>query len=337
VHSSTSHSDPNDSGWGKAFALGVGLALAFVGALEVACRREPHVSISAPENDIAFWARHRARVGRGDPDQLVLVGTSRMLRAISGEVLRAELGRQDYVQLALLASAPGATLKDLLLDERFRGILISDAWEGSEVWNTTEQESYVRYFHERWNWNERANALLSTFLHEHLLVDTRSKPVWRFYSLIKHFNLRAAPQTGVAADRTYVADAERDTPPFQRDELRDLKGAGEDPPEVVERWMRPSREFEPLIRAFQARGGRMIYLRVATSLVDDPDEALARAARKNFWDPFAAQTHAIPIHFLDVPDMRGLASNDGSHLDLDAARTFTRALVKELRRRALVK
>ena len=54
--------------------------------------------------------------------------------------------------------------------------------------------------------------------------------------------------------------------------------------------------------------------------------------KAQFWDRFAADTRAVPVHFLDVPTLAHFECPDLTHIDERDAPRFTEALLDELTR-----
>ena len=326
------------------FALGVAIYLAVIVVLEIAGRRSGYTPIPAEDNDRALWAMQRERVDGSGADAVVLVGNSRMMRSFSSDAFKRELPDGEYAQLALLGAQPGAVIRDLLLDEHFRGILVCGISEGDPFWDPTPQAAYVSYFHERWGWNERWNARIRFFVNEHLVsVLTQMNPVWRLFLWLQGDQLPGPLYTRFARDRTNLIDFTLPAwsaviPRRQKEGAWYLKSATNSV--ALERraqdWIENALALEPLIRAFQARGGRMVYLRLPSSNTADPDGRLRQTLKEAYWDGFAARTAAVAIHFLDVPEIRGLETPDSSHIDSRDAPAFTRAIISQLHRRGVI-
>ena len=345
MRSSTSNSKAAaGTGWGRAFALGIALYVLAIAALEVAGRRAGYRPIAAPDNDRALWAVQRERVDHDGPNLVALAGNSRMMRSFSSPALRDALPDGDYVQLAVLGAEPGAVLRDLLVDPAFRGVLVCGIWEADRFWDPAPQAPYVTYFHERWGWNERWNARARFFVNERLVsVLTQMNPMWRLFFAFEDGATLGPQYDRFARDRMNLVDFALPAwasvvPKRQQEGLWWLRTNAR--PQALERqapaWVEQALALEPLIRAFQARGGRMVYVRLPSSNAGDPDGALRQAMREAYWDPFASRTAAAAIHFRDLPEARGLETPDAGHIDARDAPRFTRAVVDELRRRGVL-
>jgi hypothetical protein len=87
--------------------------------------------------------------------------------------------------------------------------------------------------------------------------------------------------------------------------------------------------MEPYVAAIQARGGRVLFVRLPVS-----GECLAYEEqtfpKQEYWDAFAARTSALCLHFRDLPALAGFDCPDTSHLDRRDAPRFTAALAKVL-------
>jgi hypothetical protein len=92
---------------------------------------------------------------------------------------------------------------------------------------------------------------------------------------------------------------------------------------------------EPAIAQIQARGGRVVYVRMPTC--DERwtgDEIVFPKAQ--FWDQLAAQTRALTIHFKDYPELAKFPCPDTSHIESKDAPEFTRTLLDILQRHGAI-
>jgi hypothetical protein len=102
----------------------------------------------------------------------------------------------------------------------------------------------------------------------------------------------------------------------------------------AKQWLQDALGLEPAVAAIQARGGKVVYVRMPTcDALWDADERMFPKAQ--FWDQLAARTHAIAIHFKDDPTLASFDCPDTSHLDMRDAPAFTRALLQVLRDRGV--
>lgn len=89
------------------------------------------------------------------------------------------------------------------------------------------------------------------------------------------------------------------------------------------------RWVEQQVEKIQGRGGRVVFIRMPSSGEVRRIEFLTWP-REKYWDQFAASIAAPAIHFEDYPSLSGFNCPDGSHLDENSARQFTRNLLKIL-------
>lgn len=138
------------------------------------------------------------------------------------------------------------------------------------------------------------------------------------------------------ADRSRIAD-------YGKSDLEKLRAAmKKSAMEVLERkppdpetWLKEAMAFDALARKIQARGGRVVFLRLPTR-----DELWQSQETRNpkrlYWDRLAEKASATMIHFRDVDSLKDFPCPDMSHLDYQDACRFTKALVQELRKRGVI-
>jgi len=142
------------------------------------------------------------------------------------------------------------------------------------------------------------------------------------------------PYVVMRPDRTSVADFSLADLPRERrrriDRLEGWETEARDP----QPWLEHALALEPYVEAIQARGGKVVYVRMPTCDERwEADDLLQPKAR--FWDQLAARTHAIAIHFKDDPELAGFGCPDTLHIDSRDAPAFTRRLLAILRMRGV--
>ncbi|HEY1557151.1 MAG TPA: hypothetical protein VGF94_20085 [Kofleriaceae bacterium] len=290
-----------------------------LGALEVFVRARGYRP--SVKDDEYAWAWQRARVD-GDPHAVALLGTSRILLAFSRDAFEHALPGWTPVQLAVDGSQPAGSLVDLAADPDFRGVAIVDTTEtGITLDNLPRQAAYVRAFHRRWR---EPGAMIERWLATH---------VQSTFALLSDSGLhyfengwRVPPYVRTFADRTQYGDFTLRGADLRRKQLARIAATPPVDHDDSDAWLGAVAQMEPYIDAIQARGGRVVYVRMPTC--DERWAADQRDAPKvRYWDRFAARTHALAIHFADYPELRAFACPDTSHLDSKDAPAFTRALV----------
>ncbi len=319
--------------WGRTWVAVLIVVVAFCVRYELFLRARGYQP--SIKDDEYAWAWERARVSDGNPTTVALVGSSRIMLDFSPDAFKAMLPHHRYVQLGINGLPPIATLTDLAHDPNFRGIAIVDASERAfnrAAWYS--QQSYVDAYHQR---ARAIGAMAERWLATHIqsrvaLLSTRSLVIlgelWRDGSWPK------PPYVTTHADRTRYADFTLTDVDQKR--MRRLVQFEEWEKETPDRdeWLKNALEVEANVTAIQARGGKVVYVRMPTC--DERWTAEERMFPKaQFWDELAARTHAIAIHFKDDPTLASFPCPDTSHLDKRDAPAFTRALLEILRRRGV--
>jgi hypothetical protein len=287
------------------------------------------------KDDEYAWAWERGRVSDGNPTTVALVGSSRIMLDFSVQVLAETFPKSRYVQLGINGTTPIATLRDLASDPNFRGIAIVDVSERAfnrAAWHA--QQSYVDTYHRRSREiGAMAERWLATQIQSRLaLLSTRGVVI--LAGLWRNGSWPPPPYVTTHADRTRYADFSlTDVESKRARRLLAMEGWEDETPDQPE-WLASALELEPVVDAIQARGGKVVYVRMPTCDERwDADERMFPKAL--FWDQLAARTHAVAIHFKDDADLARFQCPDTSHLAAKDAPAFTRALLRILRARGV--
>ena len=134
------------------------------------------------DDSFELWSWQRARVG-GDRS-LVLLGASRMLLDIDLATLRARYRSWHVLQLGINGRYPLFTLRDLAMDETFRGVaVISLNAQALESFYRDMQQEYVDYYHQRSAVNNRLNERIGASLQSRMVG---LHPLLRLQTLLDH-------------------------------------------------------------------------------------------------------------------------------------------------------
>lgn len=319
--------------WGRIWLTVLVVVLAFAIRYEVFLRGRGYQP--SVKDDEYAWAWERARVSDGNPTTVALVGSSRIMLDFSVQEFTKAFPKSRYVQLGINGTTPIATLLDLSRDPNFRGIAIVDVAERAfnrAAWPA--QQSYVDTYHRRAREiGAMAERWLATQVQSRLaLLSTRGVVIlgqlWRTGAWPK------PPYVTTHTDRTRYANfALTDLENKRTRKLARIETWENETPDAKQ-WLEDALAIEPAVAAIQARGGKVIYVRMPTC--DELWEAEDRLFPKTqFWDQLAARTHAIAIHFKDDPALAAFECPDTSHLDAKDAPAFTRALLRVLRARGV--
>lgn len=321
--------------WGKTWLLALVLIVAGVGGMETYVRSrgyEPSV-----KDDEYSWAIARGRVSDGSKSTVAILGTSRILLAFSTEAFEDAAPDYPVTQLAIDGTQPMGSLIDLAEDPDFAGIAIVDTQEfGTDPVNWHKQDPWIDAYHRRWRTpGAMAERWLATRVQSRLaLLETSGmKPILNLWHA-------TPPYVVTHADRTQYADYSRSDVVKQKKRQLDKVGKRADRTRSTEEqaaaWLQKAMEIEPYVDKIQARGGRVVFVRMPTC--DERWELDQRQAPKDlYWDHFAAATKAASIHFDDFEELRGFECPDTSHMDSKDAAAFTRGLVTVLKRKGVLR
>ncbi|NWG47418.1 MAG: hypothetical protein HXY25_12865 [Alphaproteobacteria bacterium] len=327
-------------GWLSVLGLSACLTLGLIAGLEIWLRAlGAEVSF---DDTPARWARVRAELARDDdPRSIAILGASRIQAGLSHDELRAAAGDVAIHNLAWAGRAPYAALADIAERSEFRGLVIVSLlphWivpgHGRE-----EQEGLVAYYHERWNWAEAIDAAIADAISAcFVLADSHYKLrriVRHLIAIGRPFNMPDSLIT--TRDREQRIDFARIGVAYSRDILlRSARrlAARANPPDAAE-WLRLVAELQTHIAAIEARGGRVVLVRMPSGgEILKIEEALF--PRDRYWDVMAASVSATSVHFEDVPGLLATIPVDGSHIDQRDKAAFARAFAAALQAEGLL-
>lgn len=336
----------------KPLILGVSIALLFLAAWEWYWRSQNYPI--APDDEKALWADQRARIEDLDSTGVVLVGSSRILFNIQLYEWEELTGTRP-VMLAIVGSSPIPAFKDIVENSSFNGTLIvgvtpplyfSPMSDDNRSYKKTAD--WVEHYHKR-TYADRLNQLLSkipqnrlAFLnssseghYNHLDLKTLIEristpdrvpgpPPFPFFHYVdKERNVTMLDK--VSTDTSY-ARLITDFWSFIVQPPPDLP-----PPEVIEEMKTKNLQLNAdLVKKFEARGGRVIYIR-------NPSQGPFRQAenggfpREAYWDKLIEITGCTGYHFEDYAFMSKYTLPEWSHLATKDAREFTRDLVLQMK------
>lgn len=325
--------------WHLEFACALALVVTMFAAAEIALRAYGYRP-SAPD-DKKLWAFERSRVYGSKPrDVIVLVGASRIRLDIHTETLRRAYPGVRVVQLAINGTSPFAVLRDLAEDKAFNGLVIYDLMERFELPDLAEGASpFVSYFHQEQSPSQRAERWLRSLYLGHLTIlspqfepKTFLRAVMEQRSFPKPFFVQYLDdRSGIARpDETPEAQETAKTTLELENTLRQVRADID-----ADGWMAFHERVEHDAEKVRSRGGQVLFLRL-------PSNGLTWGVedryfpKHEFWDRMARETPTPTLHFLDIPEWRNLRLYDGSHLDEEQSRDFTRRFVEWLRATRLV-
>ncbi len=286
----------------------------------------------------AQWAVERRKIASGDYDDVVVIGSSRILFDTNLDVWQELTGRRP-IQLALAGTNPRPMLADFAADPEFKGLLVVGVtpdiffgdWLGIPVF-----AGVVDYWKDQ-SPSERFGNQVGVFLSRHLAFLDSS---YTLTALIDQVNL---PNRGEIVrpylDVWKVWETTDDRQTFLWSGIENNKRLRE---HARMAWgpfdgrlmeeapiTRACEEATDAVKKIRARGGEVVFIRSPSAGLYYENE-LHSAPRARTWDRLLRETGAYGVNFEDYPAMQGLDVPEWSHLSRDSAKKFTRAYVGEL-------
>ncbi len=306
-----------------------------------------------------LWSERRALARGVGPEQVVLIGASRILFDTNLETFRAEVGGPLPIQLATVGSNPLVILEDLAKDPTYAGTTIVGIAPGLAAAAAGPPIAFpTRYVthHASWSPAQRFELPLALWLQDRFaLINpdlTLSNVVKGALGLSPRKDAYAPefPPHMYTLDRTRQArmTVQVATDPAKQHEIQQIwlplfKGPPKPAAFTEEQWAKMQADgwdanrarFRAAVAAITARGGRVILHRFpATGEVYELERKLMPNVL--FWDRLVADTGAPAISWEDYPELQGFPCPEWSHLNAEDAIEYTRRLIRVLRREGLL-
>jgi hypothetical protein len=290
-------------------------------------------------DDRTIWGLVRQSKKLQGPGAIALVGASRMQTALNPRQAK-EICGVEPVMLAIDGSAPYAVLADLATDRNFSGTVLCSLlpmWLGAEVPAQDRAAKWVRKTRHQ-SWLERQALQILIFLQSRLvslhpnLAASKVIRTWRSGRALRPpFNVMQANRYRRSEfDPITLASLKRSR---AKREKRLYAASQPLPPTAFDARLAQVQRWAD---AIEARGGRVIWLRLPSSgAVRELEQA--HWPRQTYWDRLARRRPSVSIHCDDHPTLSGFTCPDGSHLDGPAADRFTRALIHLLQQKKLIR
>ncbi|MFT5233536.1 MAG: hypothetical protein ACI9UK_001402 [Candidatus Krumholzibacteriia bacterium] len=335
--------------WSFAGLVALVIFVVAIAAWEMRVRAEAYTPSIEDSKDL--WAAARSRIS-DDPDQTVVVGSSRIQFDLDLDTWAAAHDGDIPIQLAIPGSNPLAILEDVAASE-FRGNLILGVtpglWfvpQGGPVYLTADA---LDRFH-NWSPSQQTSLVLGKFLQNRLaMINSEDLKLTNLLSRIQ-----LADRPGTKAHLPPVL------PPYfaGTDEYRQAymwsQCALESPlaRKIQQIWAPlftppppppgvPMADFkagfakhmdvqfvriQAAVATVQARGGRVVFVRPPSTGGLRSLEAKF-SPREGVWDRMLADTGAPGIHFEDYAELAQFKCPEWSHLNASDAVTYSQALV----------
>ena len=294
-----------------------------------------------------LWARQIKKLDHPDDSLTVFIGSSRILFDIQRQVWKTKTGK-DPVMLAVQGGSPLPSLKFIVEETDYRGLLVIGVTPGLFFFSTSETDWPLRrtkakidYYKDR-TLAQRLNYSLSIPLQRSLAFYRDGDEEWS-----DDVDLKTLLENCIEDER-----AGRRYPPFNNFEDvqvdRNVQMSAKTTNDtafantVIKAWGLDDEEPFPfdkpgvvgLVNQYAAKytkeGGRIVLLRCPSKGKFREVENLGRP-RKEFWDTLVGATKLPAYHFEDYPGLQGLNLPELSHLSKEDANLFTARLIDILR------
>jgi hypothetical protein len=274
-------------------------------------------------------------VKRNDPEEVVLIGSSRSRLGIDNDVFAQVFGGRKPVQLSVDGFSCLPVLNHLSTDESFLGTVVCDVVPDhlfGPVKDFELQEQHIRACEKQTvsgSFEQRLRLLVQANLVSRLPgVEPRAavRALATRWSLPRPYYLITLPDRSARADFSKCPDLAAQQEAWidgMRSFHSQLTGQALDA---------RLEEINAMVDRIRSRGGHVVFVLFPIS---GPYRTLSEQTfpRAEFWDKLAARTPALTIHFSDFPALAGFHCPEGSHLDHQDAVQFSRSLALILRER----
>ncbi len=302
------------------------------------------------DDDKYLWAATRAKVDTAGEQDVVLIGSSRVLFNIQLDKWKARTGITP-IQLANAGSTPLPTFHDIVENTDFNGTVLvgvtpplffSTTFEQAPPWTRASSRSD---FYKNRTYAQRLNFSLSIPLQKSLGLICNDDESW-----YDDINLKALLKTINLSNRT----GKPQDPPFRRfqdiDDRRNVRMKAQmvsdttfaNSIKTVWKTMLTSEPKPPPpdkegtiafflkdAEKFKSRGGKIILLRSPSDGFFADLENMA-FARNEFWDELVAEANVPAYHYQDYDGLNAFKTIEWSHLSATDADAFTDNLVNIL-------
>ncbi|MEO7445716.1 MAG: hypothetical protein ABIT96_10105 [Ferruginibacter sp.] len=295
------------------------------------------------DDNEALWAMQRHRVETASGNDVLLMGSSRVLFDIQLNEWQSQTGVRP-IQLASAGSSPLPIFHDVVQNTNFKGTIIVGVTPGLFFSTTAPQaqpwkwpQSKVDYYKKR-TYAQISNHLLSIPLQKSFafLSDDQGVDGIKLKELlgkIKVGNRVPNPMPPfhefgeIALDRNTVLKNIALTDTAYANSIKKIwiffMTSNKNPPDKEG----TTKFFITDAEKFMKRGGNLILVRCPSSggFKEGEDKFLPRIA---FYDPLVKATNAKTYYFEDYAQLKNLTCPEWSHLSASDARYFTTELVK---------
>lgn len=326
----------------KSVTIAVVIFIAAISSWELYWRAQGHTPNL--EDDKPLWAVQRAKVEDATTNDVVLLGSSRVLFDFQLDAWEAKTGTRP-IQLATAGATPLPAFRDLVENTDFKGTVIvgvtpglffSTTYPMAPPWNRIQTRvnyyydrtyaqrinhrlsiplqssfAFLRADDEQWTDDLDLKTLVSNFKMGHR-TNNQEPPFYRFAAISIERNVTMSNKT--AQDTAFANTIKR---------VWGFFGSTAPPTDKASTMA----FFMEDVQNFKARGGNLILVRCPSTggVRAGENMGLPRAA---FWDELVAATNVKSYHFEDYEQLKQLDCPEWSHLSVEGANIFTTEIAK---------
>ncbi|AFU69864.1 hypothetical protein P700755_003214 [Psychroflexus torquis ATCC 700755] len=330
----------------KSLVIAVSLSILSIAAWEIYWRSQGY--FPDLDDDKYLWAKTRANVDKATGDDVVLIGSSRVLFNIQLGQWETSTGIKP-IQLANAGATPLPVFHDIVENTNFKGTVIvgvtpplffSTTFEQAPPWS---RASSLSVFYKNRTYAQRLNHSLSIPIQNCLAFVSNDDEAW-----FDDINLKAILKTIQLPSRTEKLPES----PFRRFQDIDINRnvrmkermlsdtafansiktvwktmlSGDMPPPEKEATIE---YFLKDAEKFTSRGGKIILLRSPSDGFFKELESKG-LPRSEFWDELVTKANVPAYHYQDYESLSAFKTIEWSHLSAKDADQFTENFVKIL-------
>ena len=302
----------------------------------------PHI-----DDNKDLWAVQRAKVTNASSEDVLIVGSSRVLFNLQLDEWQKETGTRP-IQLASAGASPLPIFSDIVNNSAFNGTIVvgvtpplffSTTYPLADPWKRAQDR--VDHFFDR-TYAQRLNHLVSLPLQKNLVFLSTSEEKWAgnidLKTLLKNFKIgNRAPEgmppffqfNNIDVDRNTVMIDRTVTDTAFANTIKKVWGflGQTSPPPDKESTMA---FFMKDAEKFLERGGNLILLRCPSTGGFRFGENMGMP-RAQFWDELITEEGYKGYHFEDYPELSQFDCPEWSHLSASDAVIFTAEFIKILK------
>ena len=266
---------------------------------------------------------------------VVLLGASRMGTNFDINVFQKRFPDRKIIQLAQSGRGTAyPVLKDIVENSNFKGIVIISETEVTLISKNKEQQEFVNHCRNNFSLDSRINRNLSSwFQNKFVFLNPQSSSFRLWGNILAQQNLPEPFYVKTKADRSDLSDFKRFEPvalkKLHDNRIKGSKKISEKGWLNQQEWLVKTNHWQPLLKKFQQRGGRAIFVRMPVSQERWKFESKIFPVDR-YWNQFTRRYNIASLHFAEYPSLSHFNLPDTSHLDMRDRSLFTELLLNEL-------